>query len=72
MLRHLGTSCPVGLETSSRILKIYPALFAISRILKVTSAHFGHFRTDLDIFVLILDIFVLILADFVYFWTDFG
>ena len=75
LLRHLGPSCPVALQTSSRILKVYPTLFAMSRILKVTSAHFGyfgHFRTDLDIYGLILDISILMLADFVYIWTDFG
>ena len=58
LLRHLGTSCPVGLETSSRILKVYPALFALSRILKANQALLGYFCT--------------FLTDFRHFWTDFG
>ena len=70
LLRHLGTSCQVGLETSSRISMVYPALFAMSRILKVSPALFGYFCTDnifgliLDILRQILDIFILILANY--------
>ena len=44
MLRHLGTFCPVGQETSSGILEIYPSPFAMSRILKVTSLFLGGLR----------------------------
>ena len=50
LLRHLGTSCPVGSETTSRILKIYPTLFGMSRILRVTQTIFGLFLTYLDYF----------------------
>ena len=55
LLRHLGTSCPVGLETISRIWKVYPTLFAVSRILRAKIAFlgygliFGHFRTHLNV-----------------------
>jgi len=48
LLRHLGTSCQVGLDTSSRILKIYPALYAMSRILKANLALLGYICTFLD------------------------
>ena len=64
LLRHLGTSCPVGLETTSRILKIYHAIFAMSKILKVTPPF-------LDIFGLNFGILERILADFGHFLTDF-
>ena len=40
-----GTSCPVGLETSSRILEVYSALCAVSRILNANQALLGHFYT---------------------------
>ena len=50
LLQHLGTSCPVGLETSSRILKVYPTLLALSRKLKENSKLSGYFFTFLDWF----------------------
>ena len=53
LLQHLGTSCPVGLETSSRIWKIYLALFDMSKILRVTPTLFWF----LDWFWPILDSF---------------
>ena len=40
LLRHLGT---VDLDTSSRIWKIYPTLFGMSKILRVTPTLFGFF-----------------------------
>ena len=48
LLRHLDTSCPVGLDTGSKILKVNPALIAVNTIM-------WHF---LDIFEMIFDIFV--------------
>ena len=44
LLRYLGTSCPVGLETSSRILMVYSAFFAVNRIFKTNI--FFNFWTD--------------------------
>ena len=67
------------LETSSRILKVYPTLFAVSRIFKANPAllgyflhfwaDFGHFWIDLKILGLILDIFILTLVNFVQTWS---
>ena len=47
LLRHLGTGCPVGLETSSRILMESPALFVVSRIFALTYALLGYFWVNL-------------------------
>ena len=69
MYRHLGTSCPVGLETISRISKVYLAIFAMSRIMKITLVlsdyfwiDFRHFWADIGHFRM----------DFGHFHTDFG
>ena len=67
VLRHLGTSCPVGLETSSRIFKVYPMLFGMSKILIVTPTLFGYFLILLDWFWSILDIFGSNLTNFGHF-----
>ena len=50
-------SCPVGLETSSRILKIYSPLFGMSRIFRATLTPFGYFSSFLNQFCPILGIF---------------
>ena len=60
LLRYWGTLCPVGLETSSRILKVDPTLFAASRFLRVAPALF--FFILLAIFGLIIDIAGLFLS----------
>ena len=52
LLRHLGTSCPVGLETSRRILKVYSVLF----------------ESNSNPFSILFNIFGLILVNFRYFW----
>ena len=40
LLRHLGTRCPVGLEASSRMFRVNPAIFVVSRIWGVIHALF--------------------------------
>ena len=54
----LGRSFPVGLGTSSRILRGSPAVFVLSRNFAVTYALFGYFWVNLP--------------DFPHFWVDFG
>ena len=58
MCRKLGRSFPVGLGTSSRILRGSPAVFVLSRNFAVTYAFFGYFWVNLP--------------DFQHFWVDFG
>ena len=54
----LGRSCPVGLGTSSRILRGSPAFFVLSRNFAVTYTLFGYFLVNLP--------------DFQHFWVDSG
>ena len=54
----LGRSFPVGLGTSSRILRGSPAVFVLSRNFAVTYALFGYVWVNLP--------------DFPHFWVDFG
>ena len=56
LLRHLGTKCPVGFGTSSRILNANPTLG--SRIFTATYALFAYLWVKLP--------------DFQNFWVDFG
>ena len=43
MCVHLATLCRVGLQTSSKILKVYPSHIDVNKTLKVTPAHFRYF-----------------------------
>ena len=54
----LGRSFPVGLGTSSRILRGSPMVFVLSRNFAVTYALFGYFWVNLP--------------DFQHFWVNFG
>ena len=54
----LGRGCPVGLGTSSRILRGSPAFFVLSSNFAVTYALFGYFGVNWP--------------DFQNFWADFG
>ena len=47
---HLGMRCPVGLRTSSRILRATPAFFVVSRIFVATYALFGYFLVNFQHF----------------------
>ena len=58
LCRKLGRSFPVGLGTSSRILRGSPAVFVLSRNFAVNCAFFGLFWVNF--------------ADFQHFWVDFG
>ena len=58
MLCQLFMSCPVGLGTSSRILRASPMLFVLSRNCAVTYAPFGYFWVNL--------------SDIQHFWVNFG
>ena len=65
LLQHLGTSCPVGLETGYRILKVN---FHFLDLFELLLDIFGLF---LDIFGQILNIFGQTFVDLRYMWTDY-
>ena len=58
MCGKLGRSFPVGLGTSSRILRGSPAAFVLNRNFGVTYSLFGYFWVNLP--------------DIQHFWVDFG
>ena len=58
LCRKLERNFPVGLGTSSRILRGSPAVFVLSRNFAVNCAFFGLFWVNF--------------ADFQHFWVDFG
>ena len=66
LLRHLGTRCPVGLRTSSRILRATSAFFVVTRIFAVTYALFGYFLGQFSWFSTFLGQFWSFLGQF---WT---
>ena len=71
LCRKLGRSFPVGLGTSSRILRGSPVFFVLSRNFAVTYALFGYFGGNLPDFPHFWVNFVHFLANFEHFLNAF-